>query len=129
MAKTLDDAHYEADCHHICCQWDKELLLLRDLTADTTAVDQRIADAAQRITDLTAQQAAPGDVDAVRDLFFQAKRDHLVDQQTKWNTVETDPVLAPLLYPDVSEGDDSTIILDVINDQIAALDAVWTPGP
>lgn len=123
--KTLADAHYEADCNLVCQQWGREIALVHG--ASLAIYDQNIVDCTARIVDLTAAEAPPGDLVAERDAFFQARRDQLVDQQTKWDIVVNDPAQAAMLYPDVSEGEDAVAILAALDVQITALDAVWTP--
>jgi len=126
LTKTLDDAHREADCAVVCAQWYKELLLKINAAADTTEADQLIADAQQRIADLTAQQAPPGDVVTARNAFFQAHRDDLADGESRLDTIANDAILGPLLYPS-DDPATSLAALAVTQKQIAALDLVWSP--
>jgi len=121
----LDTAHHDAGCAVIAAQWERELLVLQ--SADTTATDAAIIAAQQRVTDLTAQGAVPGDAIAVRDAYFQPQRDALQADHDRLDTIVNDATLGPLLYPgaDVAE---AAVLLALTDQLLAALDAVWTPG-
>ena len=126
MILTLDEAHRDADCAVVSAQMYKQALLLVDAGADMTEADQLIADRQQRVADLTAQQAPPGDVVTYRDTFFQAHRDSMTDAESRLDIIANDPVLGPVLYPD-ADPVEAAVDLGLVQQHIAALDLVWTP--
>jgi hypothetical protein len=124
-AKTIADAHREAVCSLVSARWGKALA--QAVSAPTDAHEAAETASTQRIADLSALEAVPGDTADHRDAFFQAVRDNLVSERTRLEDIVNNPELAALLYPVVSDPDPVTT-LAMTNQRISTLDSVWTPG-
>lgn len=121
---TVADAHRDADCALVHAQWWRQLLLTQG--EDVAPADAAIVAANQRITDLTALEAPPGDLDVSRDAFMQPQRDGIVDDIARLDTVVNDPATGAVLYPD-DDPVEAADMLAVQNDMLSSLDFVWSP--
>jgi len=126
VTKTIDQAHYEADCSLVCTRWYKELLLQSDPNANVVDANARILAAQQRVADLTAQQVPPADTQVIRDEFFQAHMDDMTDAEERLDIIANDATLGPILYPGEDPAE-AAIGLALIQQNIAALALVWSP--
>lgn len=129
---TIDDAHRSHELGRVLALVGKNLAA--QYGQSSVPHDSAHTGCTTAITDLTAIQAPPGDVQTYVDAEMQALRDSAVSTQSMWASIITDDPEAPYLYAAEYAAEQASpgyaaATKSYVDNYIAAIDAEWTPAP